>query len=542
MIIIAVVIITFVFMFSPDVKWGGRGGGDADLGSIGGQPITAAEYLDAKREATLRYFVRTGNWPSRDASARQLGFDLERDTYQRVFLIKKQKELNIQPSTTAVGQLAAELLAMMKLPYDRFVKEVLRQEGLTSADFERYCRHEAGLLHLFEVAGISGKLVPPREAELMYRQEHEEVVVETVFFSASNYLASVAIITNDLQQFYTNRVFAYRLPERVQVSYVIFDLTNFFADADKEMAKLTNLNQIVDAVYLRRGTNYFKGTNNQVLAETAAKEKIRQEIYNEHATIAARKKANTFASELFELKPQRADNLDKLAAGRGYTVKVTEPFDEIDGPAGLKVTAPFIRNSFALSDQEPFAPPVVTEDGVYVIALKKKLPSEYPPFEGVRGKVTADYRQSKAMDLARQAADAFNHNLTNSLAQGKTFTAVCLENKVTPVALLPFSMSSRDVPELGNRVNLNLLKTVAFGLVPGKASSFVATDDGGMFVFLRNRLPVDEPKMRKEMTEFIVSLRQYRQNQAFNEWFRKQIEQNPDFGQVLRRLEKKNTT
>ena len=54
----------------------------------------------------------------------------------------------------------------------------------------------------------------------LYKREHQEVATEAVFFSASNYLAGVTVPPSALAQFYTNRLAVYRLPERVQVSYV----------------------------------------------------------------------------------------------------------------------------------------------------------------------------------------------------------------------------------------------------------------------------------------------------------------------------------
>ena len=46
-----------------------------------------------------------------------------------------------------------------------------------------------------------------------------------------------------------------------------------------------------------------------------------------------------------------------------------------------------------------------------------------------------------------------------------------------------------------------------------------------MLVHLRERKPADEAKMQAELPEFVRRIRVYRQNEAFNQWLRKQIEQ-----------------
>src|SRR5258708_38924498 len=91
-----------------------------------------------------------------------------------------------------------------------------------------------------------------------------------------------------ITQFYSNRLANYRIPERMQVSYVKFDITNFLTEADQDLAKTTNLSQRIDAVYQQRGTNYYK----DVKSPEEAKEKIREEMRKELSTIAARKKAS----------------------------------------------------------------------------------------------------------------------------------------------------------------------------------------------------------------------------------------------------------
>ena len=40
--------------------------------------------------------------------------------------------------------------------------------------------------------GLTGELITPQEAAAVYQREHQELSAQIVFFSASNYLASVA--------------------------------------------------------------------------------------------------------------------------------------------------------------------------------------------------------------------------------------------------------------------------------------------------------------------------------------------------------------
>ena len=178
-----------------------------------------------------------------------------------------------------------------------------------------------------------------------------------MFFSASNYLAGVTVPPDAITQFYSNRLAIYRLPDRVQVSYVRFDLTNFLAEANQELARMTNLDQQIDEAYRQDGTNFLREVKAQSLEE--AKLKIRDGKRKEFEAQSARKKAAEFATPLFDMEPIRADNLDKLAKEKGLTVRTTAPFDREDAPRDLEVGPDFAQRAFARTPEDPFAGPIL---------------------------------------------------------------------------------------------------------------------------------------------------------------------------------------
>jgi len=147
--------------------------------------------------------------------------------------------------------------------------------------------------------------------------------------------------------------------------------------------------------------------------------------------------------------------------------------------------------------------------------------------EQIREHVTADYKYDQAKSLARQAGQAFYTTLTNGLGQGKTFSNICAEAKVQMTELPPFSLSTRAVPEAEDHLSLNGrggLKELAFSTAPGKAANFQPTSEGGAILYVKAKLPLDQAKLNAELPNFVDSVRQTRQSEAFNEWFRRQAE------------------
>jgi SurA-like N-terminal domain len=526
-IVIAATIVCFVVFFSPYQRMSGQGGGSGNYGSINGERISREDLVNAQHEVDLRYFFNYRSWP--DAAAQQKGFDLSRETYFRLLMIQKQKQLGIYVSPEAVAKVASQILHSEVLrslyggrpmPFDFFVKRILARQGLTAADFERFVRHDLGIQQLMAAYGLASQLITPQEGRLLWERENQDLLAEAVFFSASNYLAGVTVTPGAVAQFFTNQMARYRLPDRVQVKYVEFPATNFMAEAKKQFAEITNLDEIVESKYHELGTNYFPDAK----SPAEAKDKIREIMLKNEALSDAQKAATEFARALFDMNPMLPQNLDKFAKQKGLTVHVSEPFDRDYGPKTLNVRADFTKQAFELSDDQPFAEPSAGSDAAYVIAKYKKLPSEIPPFETIRDQVTADYKFSEAVKAAAKAGEAFANTLTNALAKGKKFSVVCNEAKVRPVALPPFSLSTRDLPEVEDHASLNEFKRAAFTTTPSHASDFVPTHEGGFVVFVRERLPLDLAKMNTDLPAFLHSVRQRRENEAFNNWFRGEAE------------------
>jgi len=521
-VIIAITVVSFVFFFSPYTKMNDARRGPANYGSINGERVSETDFANAWREINLRYFFMNGSWPGEDA--KKSGFEPEREAYQWLLLIQQGDKMGIHVAPREVARVAQAMLSQFQrsgiTSPEMFIKQVLQPRGFQVDDLERFVRHYLTVQELIGAVGLSGKLVTQEEASALYEREHQELATEAVFFSASNYLASVAAPTPEvLSQFYSNRLAYYRIPDRVQVSYVKFDVSNYLAQAEAELMK-TNFNEMVDATLQRIGTNYTR------LAKTpeAAKAKIREQMIRDLALPKARRAAADFASPLFDMTPVSAENLAKLAKTDGFAVATTAPFDRENGPQELEVGADFAQRAFSRTADEPFAGPLMSQNAVYVIALDKKIPSEIPSLESIRARVTEDYKMAQALNLARQAGTAFYPTLTNELAQGKTFASVCLNSKLKPVSLPPFSLSSQEVAEIEGHLSLNQLKQLAFSTPVSKASPFQPTIEGGLILFVKSKLPLDQSRMVAELPAFMNRVRANRENDAFNEWFRKEAE------------------
>jgi hypothetical protein len=518
-IIITVIIISFVIFFSPYSKMNDSRRGPANYGSINGERVGEEDFVNAWREVQLRYFFMNSRWPE-DTDKN----DLQGETYKWLLLLQKENQMGIHVSSEMAAQTAKRMLSQLQragvASPEVFRIQVLQPHNLDLDDFERFVRHYLGIQELIAAVGLGGKLVTPQEARALYQREHEELATEAVFFSASNYLAAASAPPDAVTQFYSNRLANYRVPDLVRVKYVKFDLTNFLAEATQDLARITNLDLQIDEAYRQGSTNFLRELKSASLEE--ARGKIRDLKLREFEAQSARKKAAEFATPLFDMEPINAENLDKLAKEKGLVAGLTAPFDRENGPRDLEAGADFAQRSFKLKPDQPFAGPILSQNAVYVIALSQQIPSEIPPLDQIRGRVVDDYKYELAKTLARQDGLALYPVLTNGLAQGKMFPAICLSKQLKPVSLPPFSLSTRELPELEDRANLNQLKQIAFSTPPGTVSSFQPAEDGGLILYVKSKLPLDQARMDATLPAFANYVRQNRQNEAFNEWFGKQ--------------------
>jgi peptidyl-prolyl cis-trans isomerase D len=517
-ITIPALIISLFMFFLPQTRTGRSGRAGGNLGSINGKQITQAEFQQAYNEFKLFYLFHYGAWPDKQAKLTEA--DIERETYLRLFLLQKAADLGIHAGLDAAATAANQMLRSVarkgqNISVTEFATQVLQPEGLTAADFENFARNDVIIQQLVQTIGSSGALITPQDAAGIYEREHQELSSQIVFFSAQHYLSSIKVTPEALGQFYTNYLAEYRLPDRVQLNYVVFNITNYLAQSKADWAK-TNFEEQVEAIYTQYGAQAFPDAK----TPEAAKEKVRETLIRSRALAAASKDANDFTKIVFAIDTARAENLATVAGQKGLVVQTTAPFAPEAGPQEFTPPEGFAKTVSGLTPEEPFASPISAADGVYVIALARQLASEIPPFAEIRARVTQDYQMQQATALAREAGTNFFVKLTVSMAMGKNFASACVADGLQPQVLPPFSLSTRELPVLGDRAELNQVKQAAFTTTAGHASSFQETPDGGFVLFVQSQLPVDQAVMAAELPQFTESLRRSRENEAFNEWLR----------------------
>lgn len=539
-IIIGVTIVTFVGFLSPTSKMRSDERGSVDLGSINGRKVSPRQFTEARNAERLGFLLAYGELPRQEEQLRQMGWDIDARTYQHLFLNSKIEEMNIQVSDEAMVKaikrmFGVEANAPLPIDFNEFVRTKLNPNGLTEEDFQRFVRHQVGQQQLIALFGMNGSLITPKEVESFYRRENEPMSTQVASFSTSNFLSQVTVTPQAVGEYYTNNQAAYRLSDKVAVAYVKFDFANAYAEVDKKMASLTNFDDLINRTYLSRKPESFKDKDGKQMTEADAKALIKKEARESEAKRLTQDKAYNFLTTIYnsstDKNPFSLSNFEATAKAKGLTVQATQPFDAQTGP-GLKVGSDFTQIAFRLQDDPSDTAkrglfstrPALGEDGLYAIALKQRIPSQIQPLSVVRDQVTADYRRSKALELANAAGEKFAAAATNGIAAGKSFDQISTAANIKPTTVPPFSLSTTSIPDV-EKNEFQEMQRVASTLPTGKSSSFIPDMDGGFVIYVKSRLPVDENKMKNELPNFVKEMRNKRQLAAFNEWFQKQYQE-----------------
>ena len=164
-------IITFVVFFTPDIGNRMSGRGQADYGTLYGQPIKRDDLAQAYTDARIGYFLSPGQWPDRDERARMFGFNLDAEARQRLLVNHQLKQLGVDAGETAVAQEIKNIFtdpqtgAFSLQRYDLMLKQHFAAAGVSEAAFERFLRHDLGRQQLARMFGLAGKLITDRAAE-----------------------------------------------------------------------------------------------------------------------------------------------------------------------------------------------------------------------------------------------------------------------------------------------------------------------------------------------------------------------------------------
>jgi peptidyl-prolyl cis-trans isomerase D len=217
-------------------------------------------------------------------------------------------------------------------------------------------------------------------------------------------------------------------------------------------------------------------------------------------------------------------SLQEAASAAGVEVRQSEPFARDETPPALS-SPTLVSRVFEMQpgavEKEGFSVP----QGAVFVALAEIQPSRLPELDEVRDEVRQDLVEEQALAKARDLAARVR----------KRAEAVGLERAASELDLVrkeTLSPTGRGQP-LGDLGTGFALDQVAFTLERGTLSEPVRVTDGWAVLRVLERQGFDAAAFAKEKPRLVATLRQQKQNEAFQAYMgaareRYEIRQNPE--------------
>ena len=514
----------FIALFTTT---GGAGRGTTELPTIRGKPVNPAEYQRAREAVIESYVVRNLRQLPRTAEVED---EVNQEAVLRLLLLRKAKELGIRVTDdelvryirmqtafrTEAGQFDPER-------YRRFLI-ALNNQGISESRFEQLMREDLVIGHLQMLVGTTAK-VTPAAIEMTYRPLHEKLWVDVVEFDVEDYKKPVTVTDEEARQDFEKNIQSYRILQQAKVKYVKFALD--------DAADAVNVSDQDITEYYERNNERYAGTNAVAPPLEDVRDEIEDELIGLRADRLAADRATEFAIKLVP-EPDSTNRADfaKLCTERVLQPHETDYFSPTNKVAGVDAGLQFNQVAFALTPAMPFSDPVAGDDGYYVLEYVDSKPSRLPTFDEVKQQVIDELktkRMYEALDKLGQEKVAEVKKLMDS---GKSFADACAQLDLKVQSKGPFTLSDRE-PTLPAE---NRIQQAVLGISTNSVSEFFSTPTGGLFFYMKDRLPPSPEEIEKGKAEMAQQLLQRDQQAMFSAWLSAIVQdEQVNFGRVRRR-------
>ena len=195
-------------------------------------------------------------------------------------------------------------------------------------------------------------------------------------------------------------------------------------------------------------------------------------------------------------KALSGSELSVLAKERGLALRVTPLFTGADAPAELARIEDFSKAAFSLSVNQ-ISPVIEGADAYYLVRVKERREPSVPPFESARADIEKRLKETKAMELAMQKANA----LLEQLKKERDIKRLAADNGLKIEETGWFARSDPEIPKVGA---LQELRPGGLALSPYQPiADRVYTQKSSLYLFaFKESEAADMERFEKGKSEF----------------------------------------
>ncbi len=248
----------------------------------------------------------------------------------------------------------------------------------------------------------------------------------------------------------------------------------------------------------------------RVLDKESARTKSVEEVRPEIVAILGGEQAERKISEIADkmaaaVRQSSRRSLDDIAKEFGLTVRDLPAISATD-PIGELGSAPDIRDAVFRAQAGELSSPLRTDRGYAILVVKEVQPARQGTLEEVRGKVEAELRNEKSIELASQRAEELAKKAKAGVAFGPGAKALGLEMKTSQ------SLTRTDsIPDVGTIRRL----TSAFTLPVGETAPALNLGSSWVIYRVADRKQAQAEDLEKQRVGIQQDLLQAKQQLAY---------------------------
>ena len=459
-----ILIIALVFIF-----WGvgGYRGSSNSVAKVNNEVITYEEFQKAYERLANQYRDQFGgNIPKGLLESIDLEGQTLEQLIQRVLLRQGAGKMGILVSDLEVQQAVENMEAFRSngVFNVELYKNIITSSGMTPASFEETMRTDLLAGKVVEHLSRFAKLTP-MEINDQFAFDNEQVKIEYVSFSGSDFKDKVETNSEQLQTYYEENKEKYMTEPQVKLQFLAFS----YDSAEKPVISEEDLESFYRANFSRY-TVPEQRTARHILFKTSEQDS---------------------QDALAEKKTRAAQILELARSGEDFSELAKQYSEGPSGPKGGnlgtfsrgRMVKPFDDAVFSLKEGE-ISDIVETQFGFHIIKLDKIEPAHTRTLEEAKGEIEAQIQTQKSRDLAfTKATEAYeNIILAGSLDKFSKQSDIT----VTETDFFPKKSpekSGSTIAMISNPAFLN----AAFSLNKGELSSLVETPQGYAIIFAADK-------------------------------------------------------
>lgn len=484
--------VTFVWAYSDMSE---SGGGCSDrmpnaAGKMFGQEISQREL-----ESAMTFAVRMRNYHNQPQSRIRM---IRREGWKRIAALKTAEKLGI---SATIDEMTASISRDPTFQVngafnkDRYTTVIQSQMQVPVETFEEFLRQEIILQKLGSMLESCVWTSPSELNQRLTRITDIFTLKYAVMKQDKN--TPVSVSEDDAGKYFEKNIEQFRIPDRINVKFVSFPLSNYFASADVSEKDVSQYYTNNIEKYTVSGTN-----GHSVTPFEKVKDEIASSMKKEKAVDAARNDAARLVTALIPNRTGKAPTFEEAATRNGLSISTSAFFSLKEQVPGMKVDGDFNRAAFDLDASDPeryFSDSVTGEDAVYVLAVSDKQKTHLPEFSQVKDKALSAAKSEADRDAFAKKCETVRNSAAKSVKSGKTFEDAFKDSGATISSNITFSAYEAASSPFEN---FDIILPKIMSMAKGEITEPIESDDGLIIAYVADRksgTPTSAEMLRPEM-------------------------------------------